>query len=183
MNEEKKYYTPDEIWRDIKEYERYYQVSNKGRVKRLLSKTRHGHIRQEKILKLSNSTYKSVSLCKNNCKKNFTVHRLVAQAFISNPRNLNYINHKDGNKHNNFVENLEWCTRLENSKHASDNKLVRDQHGEKNNMSILTKKEVLDIRSKIKNGMSAYKVHKIYYPYLHQQTIYGIKYRRIWNHI
>ena len=84
-----------------------YQVSNLGRVKSLgNSKTR-----KEKILKPEIRTgYYSVNLCKSGKRKKHRVHRLVAQAFIENPKNLPVINHIDENKLNNCVENLEWCT-------------------------------------------------------------------------
>lgn len=97
-----------EIWVYIKNYDVLYQVSNFGYVKR-----------RNKTLKPSNRNgYKSVVLCKNGKTKTFQVHRLVAQAFIPNPHNLPQVNHKDGNKLNNCVENLEWITASNNRKHA-----------------------------------------------------------------
>ena len=97
-----------EEWRDIKGYEGLYQVSNKGRVKSL----GNNKTKKEKILSLkpSNNGYIRVYLCKNGKQKPFSVHRLVAQAFLLNPNNLPVVNHKDENKLNNNVENLEWCT-------------------------------------------------------------------------
>ena len=104
-----------EVWKDIENYEGYYQVSNLGRVK---SKTRevvycngNKHIYYGFELKQSLDTngYKTVCLCKDNSPKTFKVHRLVAQAFIDNPNNYGYINHKDENKTNNHMNNLEWC--------------------------------------------------------------------------
>ena len=91
-----------EIWKDIKGYEGLYQISSHGRVKSLF--------RYKKILKpaLQTKGYFYVSLCKPN--KNFTIHRLVAEAFIPNPDNLPCVNHKDEDKTNNHVDNLEWCT-------------------------------------------------------------------------
>lgn len=89
-------------WVDIKGYEGLYQVSNYGKII---------NIKRNKELKLHKDKYGylKVTLSKNNFKKNFLVHRLVALAFISNPNNLLQINHKDENKMNNCVDNLEWC--------------------------------------------------------------------------
>ena len=94
-----------EIWKDKKDYEGRYQVSNWGRVKSLKRK----NVLKEKILKpyVDKDGYLTVML--NNPRKTFLVHRLVAEAFIPNPDNLPQVNHKDENKQNNVVINLEWC--------------------------------------------------------------------------
>ena len=97
-----------ELWKDIKGYEGKYQVSNFGRVKSL----NYNNTSQEKILvnSLSNKGYYRVSLSLNNKAKQYNIHRLVAEAFIPNPLNLPFVNHKDKNRTNNMVDNLEWCT-------------------------------------------------------------------------
>lgn len=96
-----------EIWKDIVDYEGLYQISNLGRVKSL----NYRHTGREKMLKLSvnNKGYIIVKLWKNRKFKSFRLHRLVAQAFIPNPNNLPFINHKSEIKTQNNVENLEWC--------------------------------------------------------------------------
>lgn len=99
-----------EIWQDIKGWEGYYQVSNIGRVKSLYEDV-------EKILKQKERRYLSVCLFKDKKRKYVNVHRLVAQNFIPNPNNKGEVNHKNGIKTDNRVENLEWSTRSENSKH------------------------------------------------------------------
>lgn len=99
-----------EEWKDIAEYESYYQVSDIGRVKRKDT----GKILKNNI----RNGYEYVTLCVNGQRKKFYVHRLVAIAFIPNPNLYEQVNHKDGNKSNNKVSNLEWCTQKENLLHA-----------------------------------------------------------------
>lgn len=105
-----------EIWKDIVDYEGLYQVSNLGNVKSIGrwidAKCKGKRWQEEKILKPSveGQGYLFVSLCKNGKVKFFKVHRLVAQAFISNPNNYPCVNHINEIKDNNKVENLEWCT-------------------------------------------------------------------------
>lgn len=117
-----------EIWKDIKGYEGLYQISNLGNVK---SFPRKGtHTIKERIIKFtkSNKGYCIAVLKNNYVQKALSVHRLVAQAFIPNPDNLPQVNHIDGNKLNNCVDNLEWCTNKQNRKHASKNHLLFTRH-------------------------------------------------------
>lgn len=115
----------EEIWKDIKGYEGLYQVSNLGRVKSLdkiiVTIDRKNRCQKEKILKLQISKYgyNVITLWNNNISKQFKVHRLVAIAFIPNPNNLPQINHIDEDKLNNKIDNLEWCTALENNHHSN----------------------------------------------------------------
>ena len=103
----------EEIWKDIKGYEGLYQISNFGRVKSFVKK-------EPKILKcgLTGIGYYTVNLCNAKNRSSKKIHRLVAEAFIPNPNNLPCINHKDGNKLNNYFGNLEWCTSSHNNKEA-----------------------------------------------------------------
>lgn len=107
-----------EIWADIAEYETLYQISSFGRIKKLA--TFHGaRMYREKILSNpKGQRYCSINLSKDGIQDGYLIHRLVAQAFIQNPENKPQVNHKDGNKHNNHVDNLEWATSSENNKHA-----------------------------------------------------------------
>lgn len=100
-----------EIWKDIKGYENLYQISNLGRVKSLPKY----HKKNESIMKYTlRSGYRTLVLRKNSKRKSKQIHRLVAEAFIPNPDNKYIVNHKDYNRQNNNVENLEWCTQKEN---------------------------------------------------------------------
>ena len=117
-----------EIWKDIKNYEGMYQISNFGNVKTLsrIIYGKNGKITNkisEKILKpiKSKNNYLQVILYKNNKKKNFYIHKLVAIYFIDNPENKKEVNHIDRNTNNNHVSNLEWVTSKENMKHLEDN--------------------------------------------------------------
>lgn len=100
-----------EIWKDIVGYEGLYQISNFGNVRRKYKD-------KYKTVKGKKGLYLTVSLCKDCVKKSFSIHRLVALHFLPNPRSCKEVNHKDGNKHNNNIENLEWVTQEENMQHA-----------------------------------------------------------------
>ena len=113
-----------EVWLPIEGFEFFYEVSNMGRVKRLKSFTRGSRggkkIVQERILKQANTHgYRLVMLTVNGSRKNRLAHRLVAKAFIINPENKPQVNHKDGIKSNNIVDNLEWVTAKENEFHKA----------------------------------------------------------------
>ncbi len=108
-----------EVWKPIEGYEGIYEVSSFGRVRsldRIVDFGNENYSRQMlckgKIMKgsISHNGYIYVSLCLPNKKVRTYIHRLVAKAFISNPKGYNVVNHKDENKKNNNVSNLEWCT-------------------------------------------------------------------------
>lgn len=111
----------NEIWKDVDGYEGLYQISNLGNVKSFRGSTKFGKPK-ELILKPStiNSGYHVVTLYSENGKKRkFQIHRLVAEAFIENPEGFPCVNHKDENKTNNCVDNLEWCTYQYNNNYGT----------------------------------------------------------------
>ena len=128
-----------EVWKDIKGYEGLYQVSNLGRVKsvaRNIYRNNKGtfcnHFYKEKIFDVDSlEPYPRVTLSKDNKSKHFSIHRLVANAFIPNPNNLPCVNHKDEDKTNNNVNNLEWCTHKYNSNYGSRNDRIIEKQGKK----------------------------------------------------
>lgn len=134
----------NEEFRDIEGYEGLYQVSNYGRVKSLkrtcFQENGYGiniHNYKARILKYAKHKqgYLIVNLSKNSKAHTKQVHRLVAQAFISNAKCLLEVNHIDGNKQNNCVDNLEWCTRIQNQRHAEAHNLIKRNYGKENGMS------------------------------------------------
>lgn len=148
----------EEIWKDIQNYEGLYQISNKGRIKRLSGKClgKAGTYRSVSESILTNFPNKSrynylyVNL-NNNGIKQFRVHRLVAIHFIDNPNNLEQVNHIDGNKSNNTVENLEWCTNQENMDHSKKNNLHKSRFRTNAPNVKLTEEQVKKIKNRLNN--------------------------------
>lgn len=129
----------EEIWKDIPEYEGLYQVSNLGNVKSLSrtitleGKNQYKKYNAKKEIKgkfikpsINKYGYYQMLLYKNKMKKNFLVHRLVAQAFIPNRNNKPTVNHIDGNKLNNNIKNLEWATNKEQTYHSIN--VLKNKH-------------------------------------------------------
>ena len=115
----------EEIWKDIKGYENIYQISNLGNVKALYRNNKNVYSKEHYIkCEWCYNGYGRVTLTKDKKVKRFLVHRLVAMAFIPNPYSKPCVNHIDGNKRNNNVNNLEWCSYRENTIHAIENNLI-----------------------------------------------------------
>ena len=131
----------DEIWKPVIGYEGLYEVSNLGRVK---SVKRQGN-NIERIIKTWSGKYLTVVLSKNGKSKTHKLHRLIAIAFIPNSNGYKIVNHKNANKHDNRVDNLEWCNYSMNNKHAYMMGLI-DQSGENNGNSKITAREAKFIR-------------------------------------
>lgn len=133
-----------EIWKDIKGYEGLYQVSNLGRIKSLKRKVRYQN--SFKTLKerikgtfIGKQGYLRVELSKNGVNKKYSVHRLVAKSFIENSNESLEINHKNGIKTDNRVENLEWITRSENELHAYKMNLAKNTEKQRNAVRLWCK--------------------------------------------
>lgn len=144
-----------------------YQISNKGDVMidnfRLMKKS------------INKYGYYQISLVKNGKKFNKTVHQLVAIEFIENPKNYKQVNHKDCDKLNNCVDNLEWCNGEMNISHGVKNRLF--PYGENSSQTKFTLIQVREIRN---SKISAINLAKIYG--VARQTINNIKNRKTWKY-
>lgn len=132
---------PHEVWRDVKSYEGLYQISNLGRVKSFCRK--EPHILRPRIFR----GYSNVVLTKGrDGKKHWSVHVLVAQAFIPNPEGKPEVNHLKGYKSDNRVSELEWATSSENKRHAWRIGLCKSKCGTNSHRAKLTAEQVRYIR-------------------------------------
>ncbi len=171
-----------EIWKAVKGYEGLYEVSDSGIVKALAVRKLFGTTFQNRgeyalNMPLSKYGYKKVVLCKDRHRKDTTVHKVVAQAFIPNPENKIAINHKNGVKTDNRVANLEWCTNDENMRHATETGLILN--GQKCHTSKLTPEQVLFIRE----CKTIYQKDLAVMFSVGIGTIEKIKSRKIWKHL
>lgn len=188
MNELQK--QAEEAWSEIAGYEGLYFISSYGKVKSAerLARYTHAVTKQELfrrkaaiLLKQANHTngYKIVSLSRYGVSVDTSIHRLVAAAFIPNPNGLPVVNHKDGNKTNNHVGNLEWCTHKENNDHAMQAGLAAI--GEKTGSAKLRPDLILSIRAKRNTGVYLKKLAAEYG--VSTCTISQICRRETWRHI
>ena len=143
-----------EIWKDIDGYREIYQVSNLGHVRTKDRKGTRGYFVKSHTLSQceNNNGYLRVRMHLKDCSKgkDYFVHILVAQLFLPKVEGKDFVNHKDGDKYNNAVDNLEWCTRSENEQHAwrtgLKNKQSASRKGEQHGMHKLTQEDVDWIR-------------------------------------
>jgi hypothetical protein len=154
-----------------------YEITSDGRIFSL----DYRRTREIKEMKpqINKCGYKIIILMNNGKYKHFRLHRLVSETFIPNKKNKPFINHKDGDKLNNNVNNLEWCSKSENEQHAFRTGL-KNHRGEKHNQSKLTEKDVKLIRKYVKNvGMTYPTISKLFD--VKPVTISGIINKHIWK--
>lgn len=145
----------NEVWRDIKGYEGLYQVSTYGRIKKLAGVNILDRTTKERIMSplTQRLGYIQIGLTKDRKRSFPLVHRVVAETFIPNPNGYPEVNHLDGDKKNNSVDNLAWCSKSQNMRHAVDTGLKPSSKGENNGQSKLTEEEVKEIKRLLKDGV------------------------------
>lgn len=156
-------------WTPLKGYEESYLINKSGQVY---------SIKYKKIMKQSINKwgYATMGIYKNKKRFNVRVNRLVASTFIPNPENLEQVNHIDGNKLNDHVSNLEWCSRLDNMRHASKNGIMAS--ADRNGKSKLTTENVLDIVKMFSMDISCQEIADYYK--VDRSTISCIKRGKSW---
>lgn len=152
-----------EEWRIIPEYGNVYEISNFGRIRSIsrINKGAWGCSRTLKCklltIRLNKKGYSEVRLARKNTR---VVHRIVAKSFIPNPNNLPQVNHIDGNKTNNRIENLEWANNSQNQLHAYKIGLQPSRAGEKNSNASITDEEVTNYKLLYNSGMNVIEISK-----------------------
>jgi hypothetical protein len=170
-----------EVWKDIKGYEGLYEISNLGRIKSMWRKKESqllfGFYQNGRIITTHTHKNKSiiVSLRKDSKHKRHYLHRLLAIAFIPNPHNKPCINHLDGNRSNNEMDNIEWCTYKENSEHAYNNNLT--SRNDKITLTNLSSGEVKGFRSQRKACIFLCESNN----YIHRMLLRGIDNNKTWK--
>jgi hypothetical protein len=162
------------FWEPILNYEKFYLANQNGQIKGII---------KNKVLKGSfgSTGYKHIVLSKNGKYKTKDVHRIVAETFIPNPFNLKYVNHIDGNKANNSVNNLEWVTARENTKHATLLGLKKDS-GSNSKNSKLKERDIYEIRKLSKSKSKTNKEISSLYN-INKDYVSMIINKKRWTHI
>lgn len=172
----------EEIFKPIKDYEGFYEVSNLGKVKSL-AKTWSAGRKSDSILKPGHrkAGYDFVVLCVNKVKEYASIHRLVAEHFCDNPFNYKVVNHINGNKFDNRSVNLEWCTTSHNCQHAYDTGLKEGKRGIENHMAKLKQEDIPEIKLLSKMGVPQTEIGKKFG--VGQQQISRIVTNQRWKYI
>ena len=161
----------DEIWKEVPEFYGIYAVSNFGNIRNLK------YQKPKKQSTHKGTGYKYVCLCRNGVCKTFYIHRLVAELFLGHEADLE-VNHKDGNKANNHISNLEWVTHHENVLHSHRTGL--GAKGSRVGTSKLNEQqvsEILELKGKITQSSIAKKYNVSTF------TVWGILNNRSWKHV
>lgn len=162
-----------ETWKTIVGFENY-SISNKGEVRNDAT----GRI----LSRFPVQGYLMVNLtAKNGVKKLLYVHRLVGQAFVDNPNGYKEINHKNGIKFDNDFENLQWCTRSENIRHAYAIRLMKPLKGEKSGMAKLTNEDVIEIRELRSSGILLQELSDLFG--VTKSVISNVARHKSWKHV
>lgn len=165
------------IWKDIESYEGVYQISNFAEVRSFKTGTWRTLKAREDGL-----GYKMVTLCKSGVSRNYKIHRLIMQSFKPNKCNKSQVNHLNGNKSDNRLENLEWATPSENLLHAYKNNLNYAKSGVDCNLTKLTEEEVKSIRLLLVEGSLTQKAIANKFK-VSPTAIYCIKNNINWKHL
>lgn len=179
----------DEIWKDIIGFEGYYQVSNLARIKRLPRLSKHsypgyfkpyGERITENTIK-NPKKYISAKLTVNGITYTRQMHRVVLMAFVPCPGSEYVVNHKDGDKHNNHLENLEWVTQKDNIRHAKLMGLARYAKGDDSGASKITEEFVRIIKKMLSDGVIQKQIAKHFG--ISAKMVTDINTGRTWKHV
>ena len=168
-----------EQWQPIPGYEEVYEASNLGNIRSNRNKRHYG--KQLKAY-VNKKGYRVIHLCLDGVEKSHKVNRLIAKTWIPNPNTAPEVNHIDGNKENDAITNLEWCTRSENMIHAYRTGLQQKKLGEDVPWSVLTEELVLAIRSTAATTTMYHKDIAAMYN-VNQSTITRVINRKTWKHV
>lgn len=178
-----------EIWKGVNGFEDSYEISNKSRVRSIdrtiINSIGSVYNLKGRILNPMNpiNRYPYVCITDNGVRTNKTIHRMVAEAFIPNPDNKPQVNHINGIKTDNRVENLEWCTPSENGLHAYKTNLSTPLYGSKSPSSVLKEKDILSIKRLFRMNKDFHRGKVALKLGVNINTIVSIIKNRNWNHL
>lgn len=174
-----------ELWKDIPEYEGLYQASSRGQIKRIIGykclKERLLKQRLQHSEDTGRGNYWCVELCKDGRVRKHKVHRLILETFVGPRQHKQETRHLDGVVSNNWLSNLKYGTKSENTYDSVRHGTHIDIRGSKHHLAKLTEERVLQIRQLLKDGQSGVMVAKQFC--ISTTSVSDIKLRKIWTHI